>query len=45
MAWRFLTEEDGMQFHGIDIERAWRVAFWVILVLAALASAAHAILA
>jgi hypothetical protein len=34
-----------MQFHGIDLERAWRVAFWVILVLAALASAAHAILA
>jgi branched-subunit amino acid ABC-type transport system permease component len=42
---RSLTEEDEMQFHGIDLEHAWRVAFWVILVLAAVASAAHAIFA
>jgi hypothetical protein len=34
-----------MQFHGIGFEHAWRIAFWVILILAALASAAHAILA
>ena len=33
-----------MQFHGINIEHAWRIAFWVILVLAVLASAARAIL-
>ena len=32
-----------MQFHGIHFEHAWRIAFWVILVLAALASAARAI--
>jgi hypothetical protein len=34
-----------MHFHGIDFEHAWRMAFWVILILAVLASAAHAILA
>ena len=34
-----------MRFHGIDFEHAWRIAFWVILILAALASVAHAILA
>lgn len=34
-----------MQFHGIHFEHAWRVAFWVILVLTALASAARAIFA
>lgn len=34
-----------MQFHGTDLEHAWRIAFWVILVLALVASAAHAILA
>jgi hypothetical protein len=34
-----------MQFHGIEFEHAWRIAFWVILILAVLASAAHAILA
>jgi hypothetical protein len=33
-----------MQFHGFDLEHAWRVAFWVILILAAVVSAAHAIL-
>jgi hypothetical protein len=32
-----------MHFHGIDLERAWRIAFWVILILAVLASAAHAV--
>ena len=32
-----------MQFHGIDLEHAWRIAFWVLLVLATLASAAIAI--
>ena len=32
-----------MQFRGIHIEQAWRIAFWVILVLAVLASAARAI--
>lgn len=42
---RLLTEEDEMQFHGIDFEHAWRIAFWVILVLAGVASAAHAIFA
>lgn len=42
---RLLTEEDEMQFHGIDLEHAWRIAFWVIVVLAGVASAAHAILA
>jgi hypothetical protein len=34
-----------MQIHGFDLQRAWRIAFWVILVLAVFASAAHAILA
>lgn len=34
-----------MQFHGIDLEHAWRIAFWVILVLTLIASAAHAVLA
>ncbi len=42
---RLLREEDEMQFHGIDLDHAWRIAFWVILVLAALGSAAHAIFA
>jgi hypothetical protein len=32
-----------MRFHGIDLEHAWRIAFWVILVFAVLASAAHAV--
>jgi hypothetical protein len=32
-----------MQFHGIDLEHAWRIAFWVLLILATLASAAVAI--
>ena len=32
-----------MQIHGINVEHAWRIAFWVILVLAVLASAARAI--
>jgi hypothetical protein len=32
-----------MQFHGIDLEHAWRIAFWVLLIVAALASAAIAI--
>jgi hypothetical protein len=32
-----------MQFHGIDLEHAWRIAFWVLLILATLASAAIAI--
>lgn len=34
-----------MQFHGFSFEHAWRIAFWVILVLAGIASAAHAIFA
>ena len=33
-----------MQFHGIGFERAWRIAFWAVLILAAIASAAHAII-
>jgi len=33
-----------MWFHGIP-EHAWQIAFWVILILAAVASAAHAIFA
>ncbi len=32
-----------MQFHGIDLGHTWRIAFWVLLVLATLASAAIAI--
>lgn len=32
-----------MRFHGINMEQAWRVAFWVVLILAALASAVRAI--
>jgi hypothetical protein len=38
-------EEDEMWFHGIDVEHAWRIVFWVILTLAVVASAAHAIFA
>jgi branched-subunit amino acid ABC-type transport system permease component len=34
-----------MRFHGIDVEHAWRIAFWVIVILAGVASAVHAILA
>ncbi len=34
-----------MHFHGFHVERAWPVVFWLIIVLAAIASAAHAILA
>ena len=34
-----------MQFHGNYHEHAWRIAFWVIVVLAAVAAAARAILA
>ena len=33
-----------MQFHGIGFEQAWRIVFWVVLILAAIASGAHAIL-
>lgn len=33
------------QFHGISVERGWRIAFWVIVILAAVASAVHALLA
>jgi hypothetical protein len=33
-----------MRMNGIDLEHAWRVAFWVILVLAGVASVVHAIL-
>ncbi len=32
-----------MHFRGIHREHAWRVAFWVILILAALGSAVHAL--
>lgn len=32
-----------MHFHGTDLEHVWRIAFWVILVLTLIASAAHAI--
>jgi hypothetical protein len=32
-----------MQFHGIGSEHAWRVVFWVIIILAAVASGARAI--
>ncbi len=32
-----------MQFHGIDLGHAWRIAFWALLILATLASAAIAI--
>jgi branched-subunit amino acid ABC-type transport system permease component len=34
-----------MRFHGIDVEHAWRIAFWLIVTLAGIASAAHAIFA
>jgi hypothetical protein len=34
-----------MRFHGIDVEHAWRIAFWVIVILAGVASAVRAILA
>jgi len=33
-----------MRFNGIDVHRAWCVAFWVILLLAVIASAGHAII-
>ena len=33
-----------MQFGGNSSFRAWRVAFWVVIVLAAVASGARAIL-
>lgn len=32
-----------MRFHGIDVEHGWRIAFWVILILAGVASVAHAV--
>jgi hypothetical protein len=32
-----------MQFHGKQFDR-WRITFWVIVVLAAVASGAHALL-
>ncbi len=31
--------------HGFNFEHAWRIAFWVVLILAAVGSAARAILA
>jgi hypothetical protein len=40
---RLLTEEEEMQIHGLDLQHAWRIAFWVGLILAALASAVVAI--
>jgi hypothetical protein len=33
-----------MQLHSIHFEHAWRIAFWVILVLAVLGSAIRAII-
>lgn len=33
-----------MQFHRIGFELVWRIAFWVILILATVASAARALL-
>jgi hypothetical protein len=33
-----------MRLHGIDFGHAWRIGFWVILILAVFASAARAIL-
>lgn len=33
-----------MQPHGNDMEHLWRIAFWVILILAGVASAAHAVI-
>jgi hypothetical protein len=33
-----------MEFHGIGFQ-GWRLAFWVVIVLAAVASAVHAIVA
>jgi hypothetical protein len=32
-----------VRFRGVDLEHVWRIAFWVILILAALASAGHAL--
>jgi hypothetical protein len=33
-----------MQIHGVDVHHhAWRIAFWVVLILAAAGSAVHAI--
>jgi hypothetical protein len=41
---RLLTEEEEeMQIHGLDLQHTWRIAFWVVLILAALASAVLAI--
>jgi hypothetical protein len=34
-----------VQFRGGEIDRVWRIAFWVILILAALGSAVHALIA
>ncbi len=33
-----------MRFRGIQPERAWQIAFWVILLLTVAASAAHALI-
>lgn len=36
--------EGDMWVRGMSMDRAWRIAFWVILVLAAAASAARALI-
>lgn len=33
-----------MRVHGIDLLQAWRVAFWALIIMAALATAARAII-
>jgi hypothetical protein len=38
-------EDLRVQFRGDQFDRAWRIAFWVILILAAAASGAHALIA
>jgi hypothetical protein len=34
-----------MQFRGVHSDLVWRIAFWVFLILAATASAVHALIA
>lgn len=41
MTWRKGVE---VRFRGNELERLWVVVFWVVLILAATASAAHALL-
>jgi hypothetical protein len=37
-------EEERVRFRGLNRDQAWRVAFWVLLIVATVASAGHGIL-